>query len=199
MIKDIEYYLGLPYTRELIPDPEGGWYVRIKELIGCMSQGETPDEAINMIEDAMRLWLRMELKKGHPIPEPRSRELYSGKFVVRVPKALHRSLVELSELEGVSLNQWISSALAEAIGKAPKVDVANQLIEILSPLITKINALEERIEELSQPLDLTSYRSSDFASKEKLIINKYVEHITRGAKTKDSVAKIYYSSIESVQ
>lgn len=118
MIKDISYYMNLPYTRELIPEPEGGWFVRIKELPGCMSQGETVEEAMQMIEDAMRGWLKVELMRGTPIPEPRAEEEYSGKFVVRVPKSLHRRLAELAERDGVSLNQWINTALAEAVGKA---------------------------------------------------------------------------------
>jgi antitoxin HicB len=71
MEKNVEYYLGLSYTRELIPEPEGGWFVRIKELPGCMSQGDTPDEAMEMIEDAMRGWLEVQLRSGAAIPEPR--------------------------------------------------------------------------------------------------------------------------------
>ena len=116
MKKNIEYYLRLPYTRELIPDPEGGWFVRIKELPGCISQGETTEEAIEMIEDAMRGWLEVTLEDGESIPEPRVEEDYSGKFNTRVPKSLHRKLVEAAEQDGVSLNQWISTALAEAVG-----------------------------------------------------------------------------------
>ncbi|MEW6504841.1 MAG: toxin-antitoxin system HicB family antitoxin [Chloroflexota bacterium] len=38
--------------------------------------------------------------------------------MVRVPKSLHRKLVDLAEQDGVSLNQWINTALAEAVGKA---------------------------------------------------------------------------------
>lgn len=118
MKKDIKYYLDLPYTRELIAEPEGGWFIRIKELPGCMSQGETVDEAMEMITDAMQGWLEVALSTGLKIPEPRTLEEFSGKFVVRVPKSLHRKLVETAELEGVSLNQWINFALAEAIGIA---------------------------------------------------------------------------------
>ena len=36
----------------------------------------------------------------------RSEDRYSGKFVVRVPKSLHRSLAAAAEREGVSLNQY---------------------------------------------------------------------------------------------
>lgn len=116
MNKSIEYYLNLPYTRELIPEEDGGWFARIKELPNCMSQGDTPEEAMRMIDDAMLGWLEVELEEGEPIPEPKEDEDYSGKFNTRVPKSLHRKLVEIAEAEGVSLNQWIVSALSEAVG-----------------------------------------------------------------------------------
>ena len=118
MEKRVEDYLKLPYTRELIPEPEGGWYVRIKELPGCMSQGDTPAEALSMIEDAMSGWIGAEISLGNPIPEPRSGADYSGKFVVRVPRSMHRRLADSAENDGVSLNQWIVAALAEAVGVA---------------------------------------------------------------------------------
>jgi len=110
--KTIEQYLRLPYTRELIPEPEGGWFVRIKELPGCMSQGDSPEQALAMIGDAMRGWLEASLENGDPIPEPRQEEAYSGKFLLRMPRSLHRRLAEAAEEEGVSLNQYINVTLA---------------------------------------------------------------------------------------
>ena len=115
MEKTLVYYLALPYTIELQYDPEGAWFVWVKELRGCMSQGDTPEEAVAMIKEAMELWLEVALEDGDPIPEPREHGDYSGKFVVRVPRSLHRELVEAAEAEGVSLNQYINVALARAV------------------------------------------------------------------------------------
>jgi antitoxin HicB len=115
-MKTVEYYMNLPYTIELIKDPEG-WFVRVKELEGCMSQGDTAEEAIEMIQEAMELWLEVSLEDGLPIPEPRSDEDYSGKFVVRVPRSLHRELVEEAAQQGTSLNQYINVALARFVGR----------------------------------------------------------------------------------
>lgn len=116
--KTVEYYMRLPYTIELRNDPEDeGWFVRVKELEGCTSQGDTAEEAIEMIQEAMELWLEVSLEDGLPIPEPRPDEDYSGKFVVRVPRSLHRDLVNTAEQEGVSLNQYINVALARAVGR----------------------------------------------------------------------------------
>ncbi len=80
-----------------------------------MSQGDTPEEAVEMIQDAMRGWLEISLEEGHIIPEPRPEESYSGKFVVRVPRSLHRRLVEEAERESVSLNQYINMVLLGAV------------------------------------------------------------------------------------
>ena len=121
MEKTLEYYLALPYTIELQNDAQAGWFVRVKELRGCTSQGDSAEEALVMIRDAMAAWLEVSLEKGLPIPEPQPDEEYSGKFVVRVPRSLHRALAERAEREGASLNQYINVALARAVGQEKAV------------------------------------------------------------------------------
>lgn len=115
MNKPIDYYLGLPYTIQMIPD-EGGWFASVKELPGCMSDGDTPDHAMAMVRDAMRAWIETCLEDGEPVPEPRELEAFSGKLLVRVPASLHRSLTEDAANEGVSLNQHINVVLARSAG-----------------------------------------------------------------------------------
>lgn len=71
MTKPIEYYLSLPYTIEIIPDEdEGGYVARIRELPGCLTQADTWEELLSMIEDAKRAWLESALKHDEDIPEP---------------------------------------------------------------------------------------------------------------------------------
>lgn len=108
--------MSLPYTYELVKDPHGGWFIAVKELPGCMSQGEDIEEAYKMIEDAKSSWLEVALEDGMDIPEPRSDEAFSGKFVIRMPHSLHRALVEKAQAEGVSLNQYVTVALAQNLG-----------------------------------------------------------------------------------
>jgi antitoxin HicB len=112
-------YLRLPYTIEVIRDEgEGfsGWFARVVELPGCMTQTETLEELEEMIQEAMRAWIETAIEDDVPIPEPKAEETYSGKFVVRVPKSLHRELVEAAERDGVSLNSFVNSALSRAVG-----------------------------------------------------------------------------------
>jgi hypothetical protein len=51
----LEYYMTLPYSILLTPMPaeDGkGWYVEIPELKGCMSDSETLEKALEMLEHA---------------------------------------------------------------------------------------------------------------------------------------------------
>lgn len=118
MSKTIDYYMRLPYTVELTPDLEEGWFVAIKELPGCISQGETAEEALEMIQDAKQAWIEIALEDDQHIPEPRPEESHSGRFNLRVLKSLHRRLVEEAEREGVSLNHYINVVLADSVSGA---------------------------------------------------------------------------------
>ncbi|EAX46801.1 protein of unknown function UPF0150 [Thermosinus carboxydivorans Nor1] len=118
MKKKLEYYLALPYRFEVIPAEEGGYVGTVPDLPGCITQGETLTEVIAMIEDAKRVWLETAIEEGIDIPEPVGHdEDYSGKFVVRVPKSLHRELVRKAKEENVSLNQLAMYLLAAGIGR----------------------------------------------------------------------------------
>ena len=109
--KDLKYYLNLPYPITLYPAGEGGYVAEIRDLPGCLTQGETAAETLELIEDAKRGWLEVALEDGSIIPEPATHS-YSGRFVVRLPKSLHRQLAEAAEREDVSLNQYVLFLLA---------------------------------------------------------------------------------------
>ncbi|MCB9108272.1 MAG: toxin-antitoxin system HicB family antitoxin [Anaerolineales bacterium] len=120
----VEQYLELPYTIEVIKDESddySGWFARVVELPGCMTQADTFEELSGMIEDAMRAWIESALEDGEQIPLPRSIDDYSGRFVVRIPKSLHRELVEMAEREGVSLNTFVNVALGKIVGQSRKL------------------------------------------------------------------------------
>jgi antitoxin HicB len=116
-MKTLEEYLKLPYTIEMIQQSTGSWFVAIKELPGCISQGDTPEDAVAMIHDAMRAWIEVALEDGMPVPEPQADEEYSGRFMVRVPRSLHRQLVQTADRQGVSLNAYCIAVLAQASGQ----------------------------------------------------------------------------------
>jgi antitoxin HicB len=116
---DMEHYLSLPYAVRVYREPDGsGFTAEIPDLPGCITCADTLDEVWALIDDAKRGWLELALADGDPIPEPAPpwEDQPSGKFTVRVPRSLHRKLSEEARREGVSLNQFVTVALAETVG-----------------------------------------------------------------------------------
>jgi antitoxin HicB len=115
-----EDYLTLPYRIILTPDTDdegrSGWVAEVPQLAGCISQGDTPDDAVERVKDAMAGWISVALEDGRGIPKPDEDDDYSGRFVVRLPTTLHAELARQAEAEGVSLNQFVSGVLAAATG-----------------------------------------------------------------------------------
>ena len=120
-MKNLEYYLNIDYEiklRKLSEDDGGGWMAEIPNLPGCMTDGETPEEAIDNLDDAKKSWIETCLELGRPVPEPVTDE-FSGQLRIRIPKTLHRTLAERAKEEKVSLNQYINYQLSRGVGYKP--------------------------------------------------------------------------------
>lgn len=48
---------------------EGGYWVECPSLPGCVSQGETIEEALANIKEAIELWIEDMIDHGEPVPE----------------------------------------------------------------------------------------------------------------------------------
>lgn len=60
----------LEFEVVLQPEDEGGFSVFVPRLPGCTSQGETREEALAMIKEAIEGYLESLEAHGDPIPEP---------------------------------------------------------------------------------------------------------------------------------
>ena len=59
-----------------LPEADGGGYVAlVPDLPGCMSDGETREEAAGNAADAITAWIEEAAALGRPIPEPSKRLL----------------------------------------------------------------------------------------------------------------------------
>ena len=106
-MKTLNEYLEMPYRLEIVKDPEEGGYVAsYPDLPGCITCGETMERAVANAVDAKKAWLEAAIADGIEIHEPDSLENYSGQFKLRIPRSLHRALVEHSRKEGISMNQY---------------------------------------------------------------------------------------------
>ena len=117
--EQVERIMARPYHRIVRGDPEEGYLAKVAEFPGCFTAGETPTEAMELLEDAMRAWLVVALEERQEIPEPNPEpsDDYSGRFVLRVPKMLHQQLAERAHAEGVSLNTFAVTLLSLALGQ----------------------------------------------------------------------------------
>lgn len=116
-------YLKAPYTRVLIPDQETDTYTaEILEFPGCISQGDTAEEALKYLEDAAEGWIQACLDLGQKIPEPLVTQGDGGMIALRLPRNIHRQAARMAECEGVSLNQFLLSAIAARVGAEDLID-----------------------------------------------------------------------------
>lgn len=100
----LQHYMSLNYPSQITKIDEadgGGFLIEVPMLKGCMSDGETVEEAYNNLEEAKKEWFTYMLENNLAIPEPAD-AAYSGRFMVRIPKTLHKIITEQSKREGLN-------------------------------------------------------------------------------------------------
>ena len=111
--------LAMPYTRVLRAADQGGFACEVLEFSGCFATGDTAEEAMVNLEEAMVMWAESEHEAGHDIPRPLVAGEYSGRMTLRIPPSLHERAALQAQIEGVSLNRLLSAAVASYIGEVP--------------------------------------------------------------------------------
>ena len=109
-----------PFTlRPLSAEDGGGWLIEYPDLPGCIADGETPEEALAAGREAKAAWIAAMREAGRDVPAPGAdpTAAYSGKWLLRTPKSLHRRLAEQAARENVSLNTLAVTLLAQGIGE----------------------------------------------------------------------------------
>ena len=118
-MSSLEEYKNMEYPsriEKLAPEDGGGYYITYPDLLGCSSDGETIEEAIQMGEDARMCWIETAIELGREIPKPFSfTDNYKGRITVRVPKTMHKELIDEANDEGISLNQYLIYLLSKGM------------------------------------------------------------------------------------
>ena len=65
------------FVEPLSADLGGGFVAYAPDLLGCVSDGGTPNEALRNIYDAIACWIDTAREKGEQIPRPIARSQYA--------------------------------------------------------------------------------------------------------------------------
>ena len=160
---ELARYLSAPYVRMIIPNAdEGSYLAEVLELPGCITEGDTPEEAYRNLEDAMAGWITASLDTNRPIPDAVGDKEYSGHFPLRMSTELHRLAALRAMQEGISLNQWIARAIAAQVARETLAeDLADQIAaKVASRMSVSVSAafsvqIEGVPSEASTPTDFT--------------------------------------------
>jgi predicted HicB family RNase H-like nuclease len=154
---DAAEILKKPYARMITPDADGSFFAEIVEFPGCFASGKNASEALADLESVAVDWINTATAQGQQIPEPMDSSDYSGKLVLRMTKALHKRAALWAQREGVSLNQFIITCLAEAVGERarpvvvyspPHFQAAASLdIHLAGPVISNPTGYAELLEQ----------------------------------------------------
>ena len=118
-MKDTEYPF---HVRPLSTEEGGGFVIEYPDLPGCMSDGETIEEAIANGKDAVKGWIETCKKLGREVPLPNQQVSYSGRLLLRIPKYLHAKLANRAKLENVSLNSLVQTFIAGSLENSSLVE-----------------------------------------------------------------------------
>jgi len=95
------------------------WSEEDNEYVGLCAEfpsvswlSKTPESALKGIRSIVADIIKDMKKNGEEIPQPLANKNYSGKFMVRVPPEVHRSLAIQAAESGVSINRLVSSRLS---------------------------------------------------------------------------------------
>ena len=74
-MKTLNDYMAMSYRMEIVEDKdEGGFVVSYPDLPGCITCGETVEQAVANAQDAKKAWFEAALEDGAEIHEPDSLE-----------------------------------------------------------------------------------------------------------------------------
>ncbi|MFK5925605.1 MAG: type II toxin-antitoxin system HicB family antitoxin [Desulfuromusa sp.] len=116
-------------------EQDEGFIATCPDFPGLSAFGETVDEVLAEAKTALNLFVESLIATGDELPEPTQAVEYSGQVRFRMPKSLHRSLVQKAYQEGVSLNTWMISLLLEK----------NTTLKLVDEVCSRIDGVEKAI------------------------------------------------------
>lgn len=132
--------MKLVYPAKFYYEKEGGYSVEVPDLIGCVTQGETLEEAIEMAQDAALGWLLTAIEEEEEIPKPSTMEEiqiekkgFTTLLLLNIDEYTEKYGSKKSIKKTLTIPQWLNKR-AEKLG----INFSQALQEILLSKIVKM-------------------------------------------------------------
>lgn len=89
---------------------------RCPEFPHIAADGPTYGQAIGELQTALEMAAEILEEDGDPLPQPRFEVSYSGNLSLRLGSHLHRRVAEQADVDGVSINSLLQTAIAYYLG-----------------------------------------------------------------------------------
>ena len=95
------------------------WSAEDNEHVGLCAEfpslswlAPTPEKALSGIRRVVGEVVEEMKTSGEAVPDALSEKTYSGRFMVRIPSMVHRTLATQAAEQGISINRLVSAKLA---------------------------------------------------------------------------------------
>jgi predicted RNase H-like HicB family nuclease len=125
-------------------DEDEGFIAVASDLPGCSAFGDTQEEALAELQNAIPAWIDAARKVGNAVPgpsKPASKNQYSGKLLVRMPSQLHEQLALSAVEENVSMNHLVVFLLSTRIAQRNSYGIINILAGPTMPVLSATGLL----------------------------------------------------------
>jgi antitoxin HicB len=103
------------YTIDLVQEEDRSYFAEVVELNGCFAAGDDPNAAVEMLRGSFDIWIEEASKRGRPVPGPTALGP-NGRMLLRLPRSLHVRVSRAAARDGVSVNAFVTAAVAERVG-----------------------------------------------------------------------------------
>ena len=147
--------LRYPVSLRQMPEDEGGYWLASIPLLGeglFIADGETPQEALDALEDRRRRLYDRIVASGKPVPLPMEAavpvEMPSGKWLQRASPQFHAELREAARKSNLSLNEYCNQCLQRGHAVQSMYSAAEQALSKF--LLSNEGETQESLSALSQ-------------------------------------------------
>ena len=120
--KKLDYYLNLPYTYVIEwSEIDGCFLGSIVELERNMTCGQTREEVLSNLKEALISYVATSLENNMEIPEPLKIKDFKGNITYRTSRERHYRLAKQAKLYGKSINAFIDETIGEKLRETANI------------------------------------------------------------------------------